>query len=74
MHSFLVIKAEIIVHPLLTEADLRFLSVIKMNLSLKEAAKMLTIAPDSVKKARYRLKKKQAMEAEEDLENFIAQI
>jgi len=61
-------------HPSLTRADLRLLAVVKMNVSMKEAAKILAISPDSVKKAKYRLKKKLGMEQEESLEDFLQEV
>ncbi|HEY9007184.1 tetratricopeptide repeat protein [Ohtaekwangia sp.] len=61
-------------HPSLTRADMRLLAVLKMNLSMKEAARILAISPDSVKKAKYRLKKKLGMEQEESLEDFLQQV
>jgi hypothetical protein len=42
-----------------------------MNLSLREAADMLGISTSSVKKSRYRLKKRLGLKDEESLEDFI---
>ena len=55
----------------ITAAELRLAALIKMNLSLKEAANTLGISADSVKKSRYRLKKKIALAEEDSLEEFI---
>ena len=45
-------------HPQLTEYDLRLCVLLKANLSTKEIATLLNITPDSVKKAKHRLRKK----------------
>ncbi|HET9433765.1 MAG TPA: hypothetical protein VFO37_08415, partial [Chitinophagaceae bacterium] len=55
----------------ITAAELRLAALIKMNLSLKEAANTLGISADSVKKSRYRLKKKIVLSEEDSLEEFI---
>jgi CHASE3 domain sensor protein len=57
--------------PEITASELRLSALIKMNLSLKEAANSLGISADSVKKSRYRLKKKIALPEEDSLEMFI---
>lgn len=44
--------------PELTAYDLRLCTYLKSNLSTKEIATLLNIAPDSVKKAKHRLRKK----------------
>jgi len=45
-------------HPSLTNYDLRLCTYLKSNLSTKEIATLLNITPDSVKKAKHRLRKK----------------
>ena len=45
-------------HPKLTTYDLRLCTYLKANLSTKEIATLLNITPDSVKKAKHRLRKK----------------
>lgn len=57
--------------PEITASELRLSALIKMNLSLKEAANSLGISAESVKKSRYRLKKKIALSEEDSLETFI---
>jgi CHASE3 domain sensor protein len=57
--------------PEITNAELRLSALIKMNLSLKEAANCLGISAESVKKSRYRLKKKIAIAEDDSLEGFI---
>ena len=45
----------------LTSYDIRLCTYLKSNLSTKEIATLLNIAPDSVKKAKHRLRKKMDM-------------
>lgn len=45
-------------YPGLTSYDLRLSTYLKANLSTKEIAILLNITPDSVKKAKHRLRKK----------------
>ena len=49
-------------YPYLTAYDLRLCTYLKANLSTKEIATLLNITPDSVKKAKHRLRKKLSME------------
>lgn len=58
-------------YPHLTQNDDKHCVFIKMKLSTKEVANILGITPDSVKKARQRLKNKMQMEEMQDLKNFI---
>jgi tetratricopeptide (TPR) repeat protein len=58
-------------YPKLTTAELRLSALIKVNLNAKEIASILGISPESVKTARYRLKKKYQLSDEERLEDFI---
>lgn len=53
--------------PQLSTSDLRLLALLKLNLSSKEIANILNISPDSVKKSRYRLRKKMELEEEGNL-------
>jgi len=57
--------------PDLTPNELRLSALAKLNLSIKETATILGITPDSVKTARYRLRKKLEMETEENLTDFM---
>ncbi|WP_141719692.1 helix-turn-helix transcriptional regulator [Roseivirga misakiensis] len=45
-------------YPHLTAYDLRLCTYLKANLSTKEIASILNITPDSVKKAKHRLRRK----------------
>ncbi|MCE7993639.1 MAG: sigma-70 family RNA polymerase sigma factor [Roseivirga sp.] len=48
-------------YPKLTAYDLRLCTYLKANLSTKEIALLLNITPDSVKKAKHRLRKKMCL-------------
>jgi DNA-binding CsgD family transcriptional regulator len=54
--------------------DLKICALIKLNLSSKEMAGILNISPDSVKTARYRLRKKLQLNTEDNLTEFIQQL
>ncbi len=62
------------INPDLTTNDLRLCALIKLNMNSKEMASVLNIAPNSIKSARYRLKKKLNLDIEADLEEFIRRI
>jgi tetratricopeptide (TPR) repeat protein len=54
--------------------ELRMAAMMKMNLNTKEMASILNITPESVKKARYRLRKKFELEPEAKVEDFLMKI
>ncbi len=58
-------------YPSLTQHDLRLLALIRINLSSKEIGSMLGIASDSVKTARYRLRKKLQLDTKQSLFDFL---
>ncbi|MEM7036849.1 MAG: tetratricopeptide repeat protein, partial [Bacteroidota bacterium] len=58
----------------LTKNDLRLASLIKLNLSNKEIAEVLSITPEGVKKAKNRLKKKLGLAQEVGLNDFVTRI
>lgn len=58
--------------PNLTLLELRQCAYIKINLSPKQVGNLLNITPDSVKKARMRIKKKLNLSPEDSLTKFIA--
>ena len=58
-------------YPEISPNDLRICALIKLNLSIKEMAGILNISPDSVKTARYRLRKKLQLNTEDNLTEFI---
>jgi tetratricopeptide (TPR) repeat protein len=55
----------------LTQTDMQLCAYIKLNLSTKEIARLMNIAPESVNTHRYRLRKKLALPAEETLDGFV---
>ncbi len=57
--------------PDVTSSELKLCALLKLNFNLKEAAQILGIAPESVKTARYRLKKKLELKPEENLSDFL---
>ena len=57
--------------PDISANDLKICALIKLNLSSKEMAGILNISPDSVKTARYRLRKKLSLQTEDSLSDFI---
>jgi DNA-binding response OmpR family regulator/DNA-binding CsgD family transcriptional regulator len=57
--------------PSLTQLDLTLISAILFNLNSNQVASMLNISNDSVRKSRYRLKKKLNLSAEESLIKYI---
>jgi len=62
------------IYPEISANDLKICALIKLNLSIKEMASILNISPDSVKTARYRLRKKLQMNADDNLTSFILSV
>ncbi len=58
----------------LTQNELKHCAYLRIKLSGKEIARMLNVAPKSMQVARYRLKKKLALGADDDLYDFIASV
>ncbi len=58
-------------YPTLTQNELKLCAYLRMNLSTKEIAQMLNIGTESVTTKRYRLRKKLALDKEENLVGFI---
>lgn len=61
-------------YPDLTPNELRLAALAKLNLTIKETATIMGITPNSVKTARYRLRKKMGMETEENLTEFLMEV
>lgn len=61
-------------YPNLTEHEKRLILLIRTNLSNKEIAAMMNIAPKSVEMAKYRLKKTLGLSPEDNLTQFIQQL
>ncbi len=58
-------------YPELTASECRLCALIKLNLSTKEIASIMGINPESVKVARYRLRKKLGLEGQQKLPEFL---
>lgn len=58
-------------YPNLTKSDLRLLILIRIGYTQKEMAEILNIAPDSVKKARSRIRNKLNLEEKVNLNSFL---
>lgn len=61
-------------HPDLSPVDLRLSALLKMNLTAKESSAIMGIGPDSVKTARYRLRKKFDLDREDSLTDYLINI
>lgn len=61
-------------YPDLTPNELRLSALVKLNLTSKEIAALMGITSNSVKTARYRLRKKLGMETEENLTEFMMEV
>ena len=59
--------------PGLTGNEFRLISLIRLNLSTKEISAVQGISPDSVKTARYRLRKKLNLDTQDSLFDFLLQ-
>jgi tetratricopeptide (TPR) repeat protein len=55
----------------LTNNEMRLAALMKMNLTSKEIASIMNISPDSVNKARYRLRKKLNLSGDDSLHSFL---
>lgn len=60
-------------YPQLTHNDILILGFMRMNITVLEMASALGISPDSLHKARYRLRKKLKIESMEELNNLVKQ-
>ena len=56
----------------LSEGEQRLFLLLRLNLNTKEIANILGVAVDSVKKARYRLRKKLSLQEAENLQDFVS--
>lgn len=60
-----------VMYPELTSYDIRLCTYLKAHLSTKEIATLLNITPDSVKKAKHRLRKKLLIRSDTSFELFF---
>ena len=58
----------------LTGNDLKISAMIRLNLNMKETANIMGISSESIKKSRYRLRKKFNLEHEDNLFDFLMEI
>ncbi len=61
-------------HPELSANDLKICALTRLNLNIKESATILGITPESVKTARYRLRKKLDLKPNEELLGYFLQL
>ncbi len=59
------------INPKLSTHDYRLAALVSLNLNIKETAALLNISPNSVKIARYRLRKRLNMDNDDDLYTFL---
>lgn len=62
------------VHPNLNSNDLRFISYLYMNLSIKEISSLFNITPEACRKRKERISKKMNLSSEEDLYFYLSNI
>jgi len=61
-------------YPEITPNDLRYMALLKMNLTSKEIANILNISNNGIKKARQRLRKKMGIDSNDSLEALVIAI
>lgn len=61
-------------YPQLTQNDLRLIGMLQLGMTAQEIRSLLNITPDSLKKNRYRLRKKLGLATEQNLEEFFKSI
>jgi DNA-binding CsgD family transcriptional regulator len=66
-----IIKSVLTASPELTEAELRMFLLIKLGISIREVATVLGISQESVRKTRYRMRKKLNIGEYDDLDEFV---
>ena len=74
VHPEFVKKLSGLTEESLSPAELRLSILLRLNLSSKEIASILRITPDSVRVARYRLRKKLPIEQKDELVNFLIEL
>lgn len=63
-----------ILYPSITEGELRLCAYVRIGMENKQIAQMLSLQTDSIKKTRYRIRKKMGIELEGSLEDFLRNI
>jgi tetratricopeptide (TPR) repeat protein len=62
------------INPELSLNDKRICALIKLNMSSREISQVLNIAPNSLKSAKYRLKKRLNLDPEIDMDDFLREL
>jgi tetratricopeptide (TPR) repeat protein len=58
-------------HPALTKTELGFCSYLRINLSSKQIASILSVSNDTIYKTRYKIRKKMNLKQEDSLEDYL---
>lgn len=74
IHPDFIKKLSVLSENNLSPAELRLGMLLRLNLSSKEIASILRVTPDSVRVARYRLRKKLPIDQKEELVNFMIEL
>lgn len=74
IHPEFIKKLSSLSHNHLSPAELRLGMLLRLNLSSKEIASILRVTPDSVRVARYRLRKKLPIAQKDELVNFMIEL
>lgn len=61
-------------HPALTNSELKFCAYLKLNLNGSQIAKIQNVSNEAIRKSRYRIRKKLALESHESLEGYLSGI
>lgn len=61
-------------HPALSENDLRLCAYVRIGMSTKQTAQMLSVLPETINTSRYRIRKKLHLAQDESLENYLRSI
>ena len=61
-------------HPKLTSHDLRYCALVRLNLSIEEMSTIIGISSDSIKTAKFRLKKKMELDSGTDLMEYLLSV
>lgn len=61
-------------YPTLSENDLRLCAYIRIGMSTKQTAQMLSVLPETVNTSRYRIRKKLGLGSEDTLDDFLRRI
>ena len=61
-------------HPKLTKNELKFCAYLHINLSSDQISTILNVSPHSIKKTRYRIRKKLGLKTKDSLDNYISKV